>query len=92
MAGFLCGGRVWVGADVDVPAPTRMLSHLRQVQRSFFGTPARACSMCWPQPEYVAFPQVRQVARTHMIITSLRWEGREPGRWPDRPVGVRTGR
>lgn len=33
--------------------------------------------MCWPQPEYVVFPQVRQVAGAHMVdhLPSVRRPG-----------------
>lgn len=37
-----------------------------QEQRSFWGTPARACSMWLPQPVQVALPQVRHVVFEHM--------------------------
>src|SRR5699024_6282815 len=49
-------------------------------QRSASGTPARACSMCWPQPAQVGFPQVRQVTARHMSGAPLGGVG--PGLGP----------
>jgi hypothetical protein len=42
-----------------------------QEHRSVFGTLRSTCSACWPQPVYVALPQVRHVAGLH-IADSLR--------------------
>jgi hypothetical protein len=48
----------------------------RHVQRSDTGTPARACSMCWPHPAHVGLAQLGQVTREHMVVILpcfLRW-------------------
>jgi len=42
------------------------LCTVEQVQRSDFGTPASACSMCSPQPAQVGLLQFGQVIRRHM--------------------------
>ncbi|AKV87267.1 hypothetical protein AKG07_14330 [Microbacterium sp. CGR1] len=44
-----------------------LLGQCVQVQRWDTGTPARACSMCWPQPSQVGLPQEEQVIRAHMV-------------------------
>jgi hypothetical protein len=36
-------------------------------QRSPFGTPLRAISMCWPHPDQDGFPHFLQVVRLHIF-------------------------
>jgi hypothetical protein len=37
-------------------------------QRSFFATPLRAISMCWPQPDHVGFLHLRHVVLLHILF------------------------
>jgi len=39
-------------------------------QRSFFATPLRAISMCWPHPDQLGFPHLRQVVLLHIFFSS----------------------
>jgi hypothetical protein len=36
-------------------------------QRSFFATPLRAISTCWPHPDHDGFPHLRQVVLLHIF-------------------------
>jgi hypothetical protein len=38
-------------------------------QRSFFATPLRAISMCWPHPDQLGFPHLRQVVLLHIFFS-----------------------
>ena len=49
------------------PAP-RPAAYRSQVQRSAWGTPASASSMCWPQPVQVTLPHVSQRMGEHMVV------------------------
>jgi hypothetical protein len=53
-----------------------------QVQRSDFGTPASASSMCSPQPAQVGLLQFGQVTRRHMGNSSAVDDGARPPRLP----------